>query len=92
MFGGFLLGTEMPCGTLTRELKAKLRPITVFLLLPMFFTFSGLNTQLGLVTDPGLLLAAVTVLAASILTKGAHAGQRRSPPARTMQSRWASGR
>ncbi len=70
VFGGFLLGTAMPRGTLSRELKAKLEPFTVVLLLPMFFTFSGLNTQLGLVADPGLLLAAVAVLAASILAKG----------------------
>ena len=70
VFGGFLLGTAMPRGTLSRDLKAKLEPITVVLLLPMFFTFSGLNTQLGLVADPGLLLAAVAVLAASILAKG----------------------
>ena len=70
VFGGFLLGTAMPRGVLTRELRAKLEPFTVVLLLPMFFTFSGLNTQLNLVADPALLVVALAILAASILAKG----------------------
>ncbi len=70
VFGGFLLGVAMPRGLLTQELRAKLEPFTVVLLLPMFFTFSGLNTQLSIVADPGLLLVAVAILAASILAKG----------------------
>jgi Kef-type K+ transport system membrane component KefB len=60
----------MPRGTLTRDLRAKLEPFTVVLLLPMFFTFSGLNTQLSIMADPSLLLATIFILAASILAKG----------------------
>ena len=70
VFGGFLLGTAMPRGVLTRELKAQLEPLTVLLLLPVFFTFSGLNTQLALIGDGRLLLVAVAILAASVLAKG----------------------
>jgi Kef-type K+ transport system membrane component KefB len=70
VFGGFLLGTAMPRGLLTRELRAKLEPFTVVLLLPMFFTYSGLNTELDIVADPSLLLVAAAILAASILAKG----------------------
>lgn len=69
VFGGFLLGTAMPRGALTRELRAKLEPFTVVLLLPMFFTYSGLNTKLDVMTDPSLFLAAAIVLVASIVTK-----------------------
>lgn len=69
VFGGFLLGTAMPRGLLARELRAKLEPFTVVLLLPMFFTFSGLNTQLSIVTNPSLLLVALAILVASILAK-----------------------
>jgi Kef-type K+ transport system membrane component KefB len=69
VFGGFLLGVAMPRGVLARELRHKLEPFTVALLLPMFFTFSGLNTQLALVTDPSLLLVALVILAASVLAK-----------------------
>jgi Kef-type K+ transport system membrane component KefB len=70
VFGGFLLGTAMPRGVLTRELQEKLQPFAVVFLLPMFFTFSGLNTRLDLVNNPQLLLIALVVLAASIFGKG----------------------
>ncbi len=69
VFGGFLLGCVMPRGTLANQLKEKLEPITVIVLLPMFFTYSGLNTQLTLVADPYLLMIALAVLAASIVGK-----------------------
>ena len=69
VFGGFLLGIAMPRGRLAAELKQKLEPITVVLLLPIFFTFSGLNTKLDLLADPALLGVAAVLLAASILAK-----------------------
>ena len=69
VFGGFLLGTVMPRGALTERVKTLLEPFTVVLLLPMFFTYSGLNTQLTTVNSPELLLVAVAVLAASSLAK-----------------------
>lgn len=69
VFGGFLLGVAMPRGRMAKELKEKLEPITVVLLLPMFFTFSGLNTKLDLLADPALLGVAAVLLAASILAK-----------------------
>ena len=70
VFGGFLLGVAMPRGMLAREIRAKLEPFTVVLLLPMFFTFSGLNTQLSIMAEPGLLLVTLAILAASVLAKG----------------------
>jgi Kef-type K+ transport system membrane component KefB len=69
VFGGFLLGTAMPRGRLVEELRAKLEPMAVVLLLPMFFTFSGLNTQLSLILDPSLFVALLVLLAAAILAK-----------------------
>jgi len=69
VFGGFLLGTAMPRGALTRAIRAKLEPVTVVLLLPMFFTYSGLNTKLDMIADPGLFLVAAAILAASVLAK-----------------------
>ncbi|MDD5199572.1 MAG: cation:proton antiporter [Terrimicrobiaceae bacterium] len=70
VFGGFLLGTAMPRGFFAQELRRQIEPFTVVFLLPMFFTFSGLNTQLALVNNPSLFLVAATLLAASILGKG----------------------
>ena len=69
VFGGFLLGVAMPRGRLAQEIKAKLEPITVVLLLPMFFTYSGLNTKLDLIASPALFGVTVVLLAASILAK-----------------------
>jgi Kef-type K+ transport system membrane component KefB len=70
VFGGFLLGVAMPRGVLTRELTRQLEPFAVVFLLPMFFTFSGLNTRLDLVNDVSLLAVAAAVLLAACLGKG----------------------
>ena len=71
IFGGFLLGVVMPRGAFAAELKRKVEPLAVVLLLPMFFTYSGLNTRMDMVNSPSLLLIALGILAASILAKGA---------------------
>lgn len=69
VFGGFLLGTVMPRGALCDQLRKLLEPFTVVLLLPMFFTYSGLNTQLTMVNNLELLLVAAVVLTGSIAAK-----------------------
>ena len=70
VFGGFLLGVAMPRGVLSRELTRQLEPFAVVFLLPMFFTFSGLNTRLDLVNDASLFAVAAAVLVAACLGKG----------------------
>jgi Kef-type K+ transport system membrane component KefB len=70
IFGGFILGAVMPRGLFARELKKKVEPLAVVLLLPMFFTYSGLNTRMDMVNSPTLLLIALGVLAASVIAKG----------------------
>jgi Kef-type K+ transport system membrane component KefB len=70
VFGGFILGICMPRGELLEKLRATLQPFVVVFLLPMFFTFSGLNTQLGLMLQPEIMLAAVVILLASFCGKG----------------------
>jgi Kef-type K+ transport system membrane component KefB len=70
VFGGFLLGVAMPRGLFTRELRQQIEPFTVVFLLPMFFTYSGLNTRLDLVNNMQMLLIALAVLAAACLGKG----------------------
>ncbi|USI74560.1 cation:proton antiporter [Sphingomonas morindae] len=70
VFGGFLLGTVMPRGRLTALVRAQVEPLTVVLLLPFFFVYSGLNTRLSLLADPALLLIALAVLAVSVIAKG----------------------
>ena len=69
VFGGFLLGACMPRGLLTEEIKKKIEPMTVVFLLPMFFTYSGLNTQLTTVNSLSLLAIAAGILFVSIAAK-----------------------
>ena len=70
VFGGFLLGVAMPRGLFAKELQRQLEPFAVVFLLPMFFTYSGLNTRLDLVDSPQLALIALAVLVVSCLGKG----------------------
>jgi Kef-type K+ transport system membrane component KefB len=70
VFGAFLLGCAMPRGAVTEDLKNKIEPLTVSLLLPLFFTFSGLNTRLDLVTTPYLIFISVIVMLFATLGKG----------------------
>ncbi|HEU4452570.1 MAG TPA: cation:proton antiporter [Longimicrobium sp.] len=50
LFGAFLAGAVMPKGDLfVHALTEKLEDVTVVLLLPLFFAFTGLRTRIGLV-------------------------------------------
>jgi Kef-type K+ transport system membrane component KefB len=50
LFGAFLLGAVIPHNSLVAaQLRAKLEDTVVVLLLPVFFAFTGLRTQIGLV-------------------------------------------
>jgi Kef-type K+ transport system membrane component KefB len=70
VFGGFLLGAVMPRGALTQKLREQLQPFVVIFLLPMFFTYSGLNTRMAVLFEPGILLTAAAIVAASAGGKG----------------------
>lgn len=69
IFGGFIIGVCMPRGLFVEELKRKVEPLAVVLLLPMFFTYSGLNTRMDMVNSLDLLLVALAILLVSILAK-----------------------
>ncbi|MFN3474409.1 MAG: cation:proton antiporter [Blastomonas sp.] len=70
VLGGFILGICMPRGLLATDVQRQLEPIVMVLLIPMFFAYSGLNTQLTVVNNAELLAIAMGILAASILAKG----------------------
>jgi Kef-type K+ transport system membrane component KefB len=69
VFGGFLLGIAMPRGLFVQEIRRQLEPFAVVFLLPMFFTFSGLNTRLDLVNNAEMLLIAAAVIGAASIGK-----------------------
>ena len=70
VFGAFVMGIAMPRGLVTKELIARIQPLTVALLLPLFFTFSGLNTQIGLLDSAYLWGMTGLILVAAIGGKG----------------------
>lgn len=70
VFGAFVMGLAMPRGKFAEELHAKVRPLTVALILPVFFVYSGLNTKISLVNTAELWLITLAVLACAILGKG----------------------
>jgi Kef-type K+ transport system membrane component KefB len=70
VFGGFILGIAMPRGAIVEHLRKRLEKITIFVLLPMFFTYSGLKTQLTILADWQVMSIALVILAASVFAKG----------------------
>lgn len=70
VFGAFVMGAAMPRGVMARDLIARIQPLTVALLLPLFFTYSGLNTRIGLLDTGMLWLVSGAVLTVAVLGKG----------------------
>lgn len=55
LFGAFMAGTIMPENKKFRNLLTeKIEDVALVLLLPLFFVFTGLRTQVGLINDPYL--------------------------------------
>jgi Kef-type K+ transport system membrane component KefB len=70
IFGAFILGVAMPSGFFANRLTGTLEPTVTTFLLPLFFVYSGLNTQIGLVDTPGLWAVTIGLLVVSIAGKG----------------------
>ena len=70
VFGAFVMGAAMPRGIVVRDLVGRIQPLTVALLLPLFFTYSGLNTKIGLLNSGFLWLMCGAVLIAAVIGKG----------------------
>jgi Kef-type K+ transport system membrane component KefB len=70
VFGAFVMGTVMPRQFVSKQMIEKIQPLTVVLLLPLFFTYSGLNTKIGLLNSPSLLGYCILVLLAAMVGKG----------------------
>jgi Kef-type K+ transport system membrane component KefB len=70
IFGAFIAGAVMPRGRFVDETLRSIEPLTTVLLVPIFFVYSGLNTQIALLTTPSLLGTTLAVLAISFIAKG----------------------
>ena len=70
LFGAFLMGAIMPKGTqFVRSLSEKLEDYTVVFLLPIFFAYTGLKTQILLLNHTELWLITGLVIAVACAGK-----------------------
>jgi Kef-type K+ transport system membrane component KefB/nucleotide-binding universal stress UspA family protein len=70
IFGAFILGAVMPKNEgLVQEIAEKTEDFVLIFLLPIFFAYSGLKTQIGLIDRPGLWLLCGVVLLVAIVGK-----------------------
>ena len=73
LFGAFLAGTIMPDNTKFRNVFIqKIEDVALVLLLPLFFVFTGLRTQIGLLND--IYLWKITGLIILVAIAGKFAG------------------
>jgi Kef-type K+ transport system membrane component KefB len=69
VFGAFAVGVVMPHTHRTDQVIDTLTPIAAIVFLPLFFTYSGLRTEFGLLGNPAVLVFAVACVALAIAGK-----------------------
>lgn len=70
LFGAFLAGVVMPDNLRFRNIFIdKVEDISVVLLLPLFFVFTGLRTEIGLISGAELWWVAIAVIAVAVIGK-----------------------
>jgi K+:H+ antiporter len=70
IFGAFIMGMVMPRhARLSEEITRRIDDFVVTLLLPIFFVYTGLRTNVGLLDRPELWLLTLALIAIAILGK-----------------------
>jgi Kef-type K+ transport system membrane component KefB len=70
LFGAFLAGVIMPQNLMLKEsLTDKLEDISVLILLPIFFAFTGLRTHIGLLNEGHLWATCGIVMLVAVIGK-----------------------
>jgi Kef-type K+ transport system membrane component KefB len=70
LFGAFLMGAVMPKEhRFVRYVLDRFETVTVTLLLPLFFAFTGLRTNIGLVRGPGMWGYCALIIAVATIGK-----------------------
>ncbi|HEV7382291.1 MAG TPA: cation:proton antiporter [Dyadobacter sp.] len=70
LFGAFMAGVIMPDNINFRNIFIeKVEDVSMVLLLPLFFVFTGLRTQIGLINDPYLWQITGWIIAAAVVGK-----------------------
>lgn len=70
VFGGFMLGLAMPRKQdFIEAVSIRVKDITLVLLLPVFFAFSGLNTDMTILSKSGILGPTIIILLFAFASK-----------------------
>ena len=70
LFGSFLAGVIMPANfNFRRVMMEKVEDVSVVLLLPLFFVFTGLRTEIGLLNDSNLWVVCIVIILTAVLGK-----------------------
>lgn len=70
LFGAFLTGAIMPdIAKIKTIFIEKVEDVSMILLLPLFFVFTGLRTQIGLINDPYLLKVTGIIITVAVAGK-----------------------
>lgn len=70
LFGAFTAGLIMPHDVSLRKLFAeRLEDVSLFLLLPLFFAFTGIHTELGLLSNQSLWGICIVIIALAVAGK-----------------------
>lgn len=70
LFGAFMAGAIMPDNVKFRDLFIeKVEDVALVLLLPLFFVFTGLRTQIGLINDPELWIITGLIILVAVVGK-----------------------
>jgi Kef-type K+ transport system membrane component KefB len=69
VFGAFCVGVVFPRNKAADRVMATIAPLARIVFVPLFFTYSGLNTKFGLLANPGLLAFALLAVTVSIVSK-----------------------
>jgi Kef-type K+ transport system membrane component KefB len=70
LFGAFMAGVVMPANQNFRNIFIeKVEDVALVLLLPLFFVFTGLRTQIGLLNDPYLWQITALIIATAVIGK-----------------------
>ena len=70
LFGAFLVGAVIPHDSLlAQDIKQKFEDLVVILFLPVFFAFTGLRTQIGLVNGLGDWLICIAIILVASMGK-----------------------
>jgi len=70
VFGAFVAGIAMPRGRFVEEVTANVDLLTTTFFVPIFFVYSGLNTSIGLLSNPAVWTIALALLGIAIAGKG----------------------